>query len=648
MHLIRCFSSLTPATSQPVFRAKPGLDFFAISSFRRTILILGIFFYSVPLFSAPIPGFLPPPISPRTLGPNTDIFGTHHVGHVLDPEHFCGTDFNSPASKAALAKYAADRAAGLYPIAPKNSKIPEVGDELPFRVSENNDWISINFRLVDKTSLYHLWVEIAEINNGNVNSTVIANLRQVAINSSPSRSINPSKGFFANNHDVYGQPPNVDGDGIVDLLMYDIGRGTGATLGYVSPQDLVINPTDGTGNGRDILYLDSDQGTRNLTTLAAIAAHEYTHLIHQAYGSDETFLSEGYAEFAIDFNGYYWRPTTYPATVSEVTQSLFNWRTGGGPGALDYERAGLFVTYLASRVGPHIVGDMLRSVKLKSARGIDSVLTVHGSRLADVIRDFHTANFFNDRTLDPRFGFVQPERSAHKTPLTNAPINGEVMSNGGDGGGEGGFEDAFFESINSGAVRYRRYNSVANFNYTYDVPIDPIFGNATQLLARVRNSARIAVKRMNSNTIEFSEIQPSDEMRTIGGKFDWILFIFVHNNPGKATGDRTEMKADWTPVSMVTSNESTPEAPQDWMLGLNYPNPFNPQTTIPIHLGAPSTISLEVFDALGRSQAVLAQGMFSTGLHTFNLDASGWSSGAYLVRLTTPNGIQTRLMTLLK
>ena len=445
---------------------------------------------------------------------------------------------------------------------------------------------------------------------------------------------------------MYGQPPNVDGDGIVDLLMYDIGRGTGTTLGYVSSLDLVINPTDGTGNGRDILYLDSDQGTRNLNTLAAIAAHEYTHLIHQAYGYDEDFLSEGYAEFAIDFNGYYWRRTTYPATVSEVTQNLFTWRRAadGSQDVRDYERAGLFVTYLASRVGTHVVGDMLRSVKLKGARAIDSVLTVNGTRLAEVIRDFHTANFFNDRTLDPRFGFEQPERSAHHTPLTNAPINGELMS----GAGEGGFEDAFFESINSGAVKYRRYNSVANFNYTYDVPIDPIFGNAAQLLARVRNSARIAVKRMNSNTIEFSEIQPSGEMRTIDGKFDWILFIFVHNNPGIATGDRTEMKADWTPASLATSIENAAEGPQDWMLGLNYPNPFNPQTTIPIHLSAPSTISLEVFDALGRSHAVLAQGMFSTGSHTFNLDASGWSSGAYLVRLTTPNGIQTRLMTLLK
>jgi len=619
--------------SRAVFRSKTLLGY-----------ILACFFILQPAFSASASSSL----SKKHLHLSLDVKSGSNVSlfpeSVLDPDHFCGTDFNSEASRMALARYTADKAAGLYPIAAKNSIIPNVGDERAFNVSENNNWISLNFRLVEKTSLYHLWAEIAEITNGHVTTTVIDNLRQVALNSSPSRSINPSKGFFANNQDVYGLPPNVDGDGIVDLLMYDIGRGSGTTLGYVSPQDLVINPTDGTGNGRDILYLDSNEGARNLTTLAAIAAHEYTHLIHQAYGSDETFLSEGYAEYAIDFNGYYWRATNYISTVSEVTQALFNWRTGGGPGAMDYERAGLFVTYLGSQVGTLVIGDMLRSRRLKGARGIDSVLTAHGSGLATVIRDFHTANFFNDRSLDVRFGYEQPERAAHHASLTNTPINGELLS----GAGEGGYQDSFLEPINSGAVKYRRYNSVADFSYTYDVPIDPIFGAATQIAARVRNSARIALKRKDSTAIEFLEVQPDVAQRLISGKFDWILFIFVHNNPSIVPGDRTKMAAVWTPLSHVTATEDLSEVPQMWSLGTNYPNPFNPQTTIPITLQAPSHVLLEVFDSLGRNRAVLEHGLVAAGTHSYQLDASGWPSGAYVVRLTTPTGIQSRLMTLVK
>ncbi len=590
---------------------------------------------SSPLFSNVVPSVW-----------NSDSF--HGARPVLDLDHFCGTDFNSPSSLAAFARYKADKAAGKYPIAAKGGVIPMVGDERPFNVSENNNWISLNFRLVEKTDLYYLWVEIAEINNGNVSVSVIANLRQVALNSSPARSIDPSKGFFANNQDVYGLPPNVDGDGFVDLLMYDIGRGSGTTLGYVSPQDLILNPTDGTGNGRDILYLDSNEGARSLTTLAAIAAHEYTHLIHQAYGSDETFLSEGYAEYAIDFNGYYWRPTTYVSSVSEVSLSLFNWRrdANGNQNVLDYERAALFVTYLGQRVGTAGVGEMLRGINKKGAAGIDSVLVLHDLNLANVIRDFHTANFFNDRSLDVRFGFEQPERSAHHASLTDAPIDGEVFFN--DGEGEGGYIDAFFERINAGSVKYRRYNNVSDLFYNYDVPIDPIFGEATQVAARIRNSARIVLKRVGSPTLEFSEVFPSGSRRFIQGRFEWVMFIFVHNNPRNAAGDLAKLEAEWIPLSLATAVEDEAALPESWTLGVNYPNPFNPQTTIPITLQSSGQITLEIFDVLGRSQVVLAHGLTSAGNHSYTLDASGWNSGTYLVRLTTEKGIQTRLLTLLK
>jgi hypothetical protein len=564
----------------------------------------------------------------------------------LTTDHYCGTDFSSEAAKTALAQYARDKKAGLYPVAAKGGYTPIIGDERSFNVSENSVWMPLEFRLVDITDVYYLWVEIAEVNNGHVSATDIANLRKVALESSPARSIDPSKGFIANDNDVYGLPPNVDGDGIVDLLMYDIGRGSGNTLGYVAPQDLIIGGPANEGNQRDILYLDSFEGTSSLNTLAAIAAHEYTHLIHQGYGSDETFLSEGYAEFAIDFNGYFWRPTTYTSSISEVTLSLFNWRrdANGNQNVLDYERAALFVTYLGQRAGTAAVGEMLRGINKKGAAGIDSVLTTYGMRLSDVIRDFHTANFFNDRSLDPRFGFVQPERAAHNVSLTTAPVNGEIMSTE----GEGGYFHSFVDRVNSGAVRYLRFNSVADISYRYDVPIDPIFGAATQTAARVRNTGRVAAKRVNSPSIEFTDISSSDLPSQLSGRFEWVMFTFVHNDPGINTSDRITWEANWTPLSKATDVDQDEALPARWALEPIYPNPFNPQTSVPIVLDAPQRITLEVYDMLGRLQAVLADGVTTQGRHTFQVDAAAWPSGNYVVRLSTESGIQTRMMTLLR
>ena len=51
---------------------------------------------------------------------------------------------------------------------------------------------------------------------------------------------------------------------------------------------------------------------------------------------------------------------------------LFSWRTNpsnGGPGARDYERGGLFFTYIAEQQGHEIVGEMMRDTEKKVPLG---------------------------------------------------------------------------------------------------------------------------------------------------------------------------------------------------------------------------------------------------------------------------------------
>ncbi len=70
-------------------------------------------------------------------------------------------------------------------------------------------------------------------------------------------------------------------------------------------------------------------------------------------------------------------------------------------------------------------------------------------------------------------------------------------------------------------------------------------------------------------------------------------------------------------------------------LGTNYPNPFSTSTTIPFSIGERSNITVEVFDALGRSYGVLANGSYEAGSYDTKFNAENLSSGIYFIRLHT-------------
>ncbi|HEY3294829.1 MAG TPA: T9SS type A sorting domain-containing protein [bacterium] len=89
--------------------------------------------------------------------------------------------------------------------------------------------------------------------------------------------------------------------------------------------------------------------------------------------------------------------------------------------------------------------------------------------------------------------------------------------------------------------------------------------------------------------------------------------------------------------------------PGEFTLYQNYPNPFNPTTTIQFDLMSQSTVSLKVFDVLGRQVATLLdQAKLGAGVQMVPFDASSLASGIYFYRLETPTVKQTRKMVLMK
>ncbi|MFZ0389625.1 MAG: T9SS type A sorting domain-containing protein [Calditrichia bacterium] len=83
-------------------------------------------------------------------------------------------------------------------------------------------------------------------------------------------------------------------------------------------------------------------------------------------------------------------------------------------------------------------------------------------------------------------------------------------------------------------------------------------------------------------------------------------------------------------------------------LSRNYPNPFNPTTTIQFELPESGLVQLSVYNILGEKVAALVDGHRSAGAYTVTWNAERMSSGVYFYRLETGSGIETRRMLLMK
>ena len=110
----------------------------------------------------------------------------------------------------------------------------------------------------------------------------------------------------------------------------------------------------------------------------------------------------------------------------------------------------------------------------------------------------------------------------------------------------------------------------------------------------------------------------------------------------------------------ITSvNPGRGELVEQFALLQNYPNPFNPTTTIRFQipevrsqrsdvLGHPSSVSLRVFDLLGREVATLVNEEMRPGSYEKRFDGSNLASGVYLYKLQAGVFVETKKLILLK
>jgi len=117
------------------------------------------------------------------------------------------------------------------------------------------------------------------------------------------------------------------------------------------------------------------------------------------------------------------------------------------------------------------------------------------------------------------------------------------------------------------------------------------------------------------------------ESQISGTPYQLNSVCFVDETHGWAVGENgTIIKAAST-VTDIKDNLKHPDLPDEFVLHPNYPNPFNPTTTIGFNLPRPGDVRLTVFNVLGQEVRELANGFYPAGKHEVIWDGTN-STGA--------------------
>ncbi|MGN8225831.1 T9SS type A sorting domain-containing protein [Gracilimonas sp. BCB1] len=126
---------------------------------------------------------------------------------------------------------------------------------------------------------------------------------------------------------------------------------------------------------------------------------------------------------------------------------------------------------------------------------------------------------------------------------------------------------------------------------------------------------------------------------------------FAGNSSGWIVGEKGTIYSTSNRGGIATSTEEplTGTIPVDIQLHQNYPNPFNPSTNISYRIPSNSTVSLKVYDMLGREAATLLNRKTQpAGEYEVTFNAGNLSSGVYLYRLQVNQTVITKKLTLIK
>jgi hypothetical protein len=249
---------------------------------------------------------------------------------------------------------------------------------------------------------------------------------------------NPNKGVYEMDVAAFGNPPNVDGDPKIVILILNIQDGFkgsgGFTAGYFDSYNELTNTLSyPNSNDGEFYYLDANplnlHSTNGLITAMSTTAHEFQHMINFNYHSSNpqlTFINEGCSKLAEIYCGYpIFDQSLYE---NETNYYLLGWRSNNSTLVLnDYSRAQRFFLYFWDHFGIGIFKYIVQSSQYDGIPLLNYSLQQDGQTLTfnDVFDDWLVANSLDDKSYNQYFGYSYPNLyKAHATAYENPNENG--------------------------------------------------------------------------------------------------------------------------------------------------------------------------------------------------------------------------------
>jgi hypothetical protein len=273
----------------------------------------------------------------------------------------------------------------------------------------------------------YIFVEDSLWNNGRVDQIAVNKVLEAfdTKNALP----NSTKGIYQTNVEYFGNPPNVDNDPRIVILILNIRDGyvTGSTSGYTAGYFYSYNQGNASNSNKaEVFYLDANplnlRSDGGIYSGMSITAHEFQHMIHwNSPPSSQTFFNEAFSEIASYLNGYNLRSTSLYSSSTNV------YTTSWGGTLTDYARAARYALYLSEQLTPNFFRRYLQSA-FRDFDGITNAslsLDLEGNRnFSLLLEDWFIANYLNNRNYNTRYGYIlanQPK--AASTVYTNPNVN---------------------------------------------------------------------------------------------------------------------------------------------------------------------------------------------------------------------------------
>lgn len=205
------------------------------------------------------------------------------------------------------------------------------------------------------------------------------------------------------------------------------------------------------------------------------------------------------------------------------------------------------------------------------------------------------------------------------------------------------------------------YSSVWNFTTIFGAPpiptlLSPINGyftyNTTDTLSWNVSPNATSYRVQLANDSLFTSIVVDDSTVTATSRIvtglSGIHTYYWHVRAKNVSGISSYSTIWHFTVGLVGISQNSNEIPKEFKLYNNYPNPFNPSTTIKFDLPKGTDVKIAVYNLIGQEVTTLVNMHMPAGAYSISWDATNFASSVYFYRINAGTFTDIKKMVLVK